>query len=123
MSAARLVAAGEEAHGPALRSGDHELGGGRPAGHGSHHQGKAAQRHGGGRWRTCLHIAAPPGAVSKEADRRCARYRARMDLIETLRSTGAVRDFLPDPIDDAVLYRVLDTHASRPAGAIGKGGG
>jgi len=39
-----------------------------------------------------------------------------MDLIETLRSTGAVRDFLPDPIDDAVLYRILDTARFAPSG-------
>jgi nitroreductase len=39
-----------------------------------------------------------------------------MDLIETLRSTGAVRDFLPDPIDDAVLYRILDIARFAPSG-------
>jgi nitroreductase len=39
-----------------------------------------------------------------------------MDLIETLRSTGAVREFLPDPIDDAVLYRLLDTARFAPSG-------
>src|ERR1700733_5722915 len=39
-----------------------------------------------------------------------------LDLIETLRSTGAVRDFLPDPIDDAVLYRILDTARFAPNG-------
>jgi nitroreductase len=39
-----------------------------------------------------------------------------MDLIETLRSTGAVRDFLPDPIDDTVLYRILDTARFAPSG-------
>ena len=44
-----------------------------------------------------------------------------MDLIETLRSTGAVRDFLPDPIDDAVLYRVLDTARFAPSGGNRQG--
>jgi nitroreductase len=45
-----------------------------------------------------------------------ARYRARMDLIETLRSTGAVREFQPEPIDDAVLHRLLDTARFAPNG-------
>jgi nitroreductase len=45
-----------------------------------------------------------------------ARYRAQMDLIETLRSTGAVREFLPEPIDDAVLRRLLDTARFAPNG-------
>jgi nitroreductase len=49
------------------------------------------------------------------------RYRALMDLIETLRSTGAVREFLPDPIDDAVLYRVLDTARFAPSGGNRQG--
>jgi len=44
-----------------------------------------------------------------------------MDLIETLRSTGAVRDFLPDPLDDAVLYRVLDTARFAPSGGNRQG--
>jgi nitroreductase len=39
-----------------------------------------------------------------------------MDLIETLRSTGAVREFLPDDIDDAVLHRLLDTARFAPNG-------
>jgi nitroreductase len=44
-----------------------------------------------------------------------------MDLIETLRSTGAVREFLPDPIDDAVLYRLLDTARFAPSGGNRQG--
>jgi nitroreductase len=59
--------------------------------------------------------------VSRQASPWCARYRARMDLIETLRSTGAVREFLPDPIDDAVLYRVLDTARFAPSGGNRQG--
>ncbi len=39
-----------------------------------------------------------------------------MDLIQTLRTTGAVRDFLPDPVDDEVLYRLLDTARFAPNG-------
>ncbi len=33
-----------------------------------------------------------------------------------LRSTGAVRDFLPDPVHDDVLYRLLDTARFAPNG-------
>jgi nitroreductase len=84
-------------------------------------QGENGSGRGVGRRRARNHIAAPPGAVSKEADQRRARYRARMDLIETLRSTGAVRDFLPNPIDDAVLYRVLDTARFAPSGGNRQG--
>jgi nitroreductase len=44
-----------------------------------------------------------------------------MDLIETLRSTGAVREFLPEPIDDAVLARLLDTARFAPSGGNRQG--
>jgi len=67
------------------------------------------------------HSAAPRGAVSNEADPWRGRYRARMDLIETLRSTGAVREFLPDPIEDQVLYRILDTARFAPSGGNRQG--
>jgi nitroreductase len=39
-----------------------------------------------------------------------------MDLIDTLRSTGAVREFRPEPLDDAVLHRILDTARFAPSG-------
>jgi len=39
-----------------------------------------------------------------------------MDLIETLRTTGAVREFLPEPVEDAVLHRLLDTARFAPNG-------
>ncbi|MBV9662909.1 MAG: nitroreductase family protein [Actinobacteria bacterium] len=39
-----------------------------------------------------------------------------MDLIETLRSTGAAREFRPDPVPDDVLARVLDTARFAPSG-------
>jgi nitroreductase len=39
-----------------------------------------------------------------------------MELEHALRTTGAVRDFLPDPVDDAVLYRILDTARFAPSG-------
>jgi nitroreductase len=67
------------------------------------------------------HSAAPRGAVSNEASPWPGRYRARMDLIETLRSTGAVREFLPDPIEDPVLYRILDTARFAPSGGNRQG--
>jgi nitroreductase len=44
-----------------------------------------------------------------------------MDLIETLRSTGAVREFLPEPIDDAVIHRLLDTARFAPSGGNRQG--
>ena len=39
-----------------------------------------------------------------------------MDLIETLRGTGAVRAFRDEPVDHAVLHRVLDTARFAPNG-------
>ncbi len=44
-----------------------------------------------------------------------------MDLIETLRTTGAVRDFLPEPVGDDVLARVLDTARFGPSGGNRQG--
>ena len=40
----------------------------------------------------------------------------QVDLMHVLRTTGAVRDFLPDPVDDDVLYRLLDTARFAPNG-------
>jgi nitroreductase len=40
-----------------------------------------------------------------------------MDLIDTLRSTGSVRDFTDEPVDDAVVARILDTARFAPSGA------
>jgi nitroreductase len=39
-----------------------------------------------------------------------------MELIDVLRSTGAVRDFTDQPVDDATLARVLDTARFAPSG-------
>jgi len=39
-----------------------------------------------------------------------------VDLIEVLRTTGAVRDFLPDGVDDDTVGRVLDTARFAPSG-------
>jgi nitroreductase len=39
-----------------------------------------------------------------------------VDLVETLRTTGAVRAFLPDPVPDDVVARVLDTARFAPSG-------
>ena len=44
-----------------------------------------------------------------------------LNLIETLRSTGAVREFLPEPIEDEVLHRVLDTARFAPSGGNRQG--
>lgn len=40
-----------------------------------------------------------------------------MELTEALRSTGAVRDFTDQPVDDATLAQVLDTARFAPSGA------
>lgn len=40
-----------------------------------------------------------------------------MDLIDTLRSTGAVREFTDEPVGDEVLARILDTARFAPSGA------
>jgi len=39
-----------------------------------------------------------------------------MELIDALRTTGAVRDFLPQPVDDDTVYRLLDTARFAPNG-------
>ena len=44
-----------------------------------------------------------------------------MDLIDTLRTTGAVREFTADPVPDEVLARVLDTARFAPSGGNRQG--
>ena len=44
-----------------------------------------------------------------------------LDLIDTLRTTGAVRAFHPDPVPDEVLARVLDTARFAPSGGNRQG--
>src|SRR5205823_6019465 len=39
-----------------------------------------------------------------------------VDLIETLRTTGAARQFRPEPVPDAFVYRLLDTARFAPNG-------
>jgi nitroreductase len=39
-----------------------------------------------------------------------------MDLIETLRTTGAAREFRGDPVLDEVIRRVLDNARFAPSG-------
>ena len=39
-----------------------------------------------------------------------------LDLVETLRSTGAARQFEPEPVGDDVVYRILDTARFAPNG-------
>lgn len=43
-------------------------------------------------------------------------YRRAVDLVETLRSTGAVRDYRPEPVPDDAVYRILDTARFAPNG-------
>lgn len=44
-----------------------------------------------------------------------------MDLIDTLRTTGAVREFTDEPVADEVLARVLDTARFAPSGGNRQG--
>ena len=44
-----------------------------------------------------------------------------MDLIDTLRTTGAVREFTDEPVPDDVLARVLDTARFAPSGGNRQG--
>ena len=44
-----------------------------------------------------------------------------LDLVDTLRSTGAVRQFHPEPVDDDVLARLLDTARFAPSGGNRQG--
>jgi nitroreductase len=44
-----------------------------------------------------------------------------MELIETLRTTGAVRDFLPEAIPDDVVHRILDNARFAPSGGNRQG--
>jgi nitroreductase len=39
-----------------------------------------------------------------------------MDMTQALRSTGAVRDFRPDPVPDTVVHQLLDTARFAPNG-------
>ncbi len=39
-----------------------------------------------------------------------------MDLAEALRTTGAVREYTDEPVDDATVYRLLDTARFAPNG-------
>lgn len=43
------------------------------------------------------------------------------DLLQTLRTTASVRDFLPDPVGDDVLARILDTARFAPSGGNRQG--
>ena len=44
-----------------------------------------------------------------------------MDLIDTLRSTGAIREFRPDPVPDDVVARILDNARFAPSGGNRQG--
>jgi nitroreductase len=44
-----------------------------------------------------------------------------LDLLTTLRSTGAAREFHPDPVPDDVLARLLDTARFAPSGGNRQG--
>ena len=44
-----------------------------------------------------------------------------LDLVDTLRSTGAVREFHPEPVPDYLLARLLDTARFAPSGGNRQG--
>ncbi len=44
-----------------------------------------------------------------------------MDLLDAIRTNGAVRAFRPDPLDDATVARVLDTARFAPSGGNKQG--
>jgi nitroreductase len=44
-----------------------------------------------------------------------------VDLIEALRTTGSVREFTPEPVDDATVARILDTARFAPSGGNRQG--
>jgi nitroreductase len=44
-----------------------------------------------------------------------------MELDEVMRTTPAVRDYLPDPVPDEVLYRILDQARFAPSGGNRQG--
>jgi nitroreductase len=44
-----------------------------------------------------------------------------MDLIETIRGTGAARDFVDEPIPDDIVYRILDNARFAPSGGNRQG--
>jgi nitroreductase len=44
-----------------------------------------------------------------------------MQLRDALRTTGAVRDFRPDPVPDDVVYRILETARFAPSGGNRQG--
>jgi nitroreductase len=44
-----------------------------------------------------------------------------MELLDALRTTGAIREFRPDPVPDDVLFRVLDSARFAPSGGNRQG--
>jgi nitroreductase len=44
-----------------------------------------------------------------------------MELIEALRTTGAVREFTDEPVADAIVHRILDTARFAPSGGNRQG--
>ncbi len=46
-----------------------------------------------------------------------------LDLVTTIRTNGSARSFTTDPVDDATLYRILDTARFAPSGGNRQGWG
>ncbi len=50
-----------------------------------------------------------------------SEYGSAMDLIDALRTSGAIREFRPDPVADEVISRMLDTARFAPSGGNRQG--
>ncbi len=61
--------------------------------------------------RAAVSLSAPPTPSSSTSRRQPA-----VDLIEALRTTGAVREFTDEAVDDATVHRLLDTARFAPNG-------
>ena len=103
-----------------MPGGHDELGRARPARHRRDGEAQAAQL--GQRARPCR--GRPVGRDAHAPHLPRARYGGQLvdlDLVTTLRSTGAVREFQPGPVGDDVLRRILETARFAPSGGNRQG--
>ena len=118
-----LVPAGQEAQRTRPGHGGHELRRRRSARHGRHRQRPArSSRQRRIRAEGRRRPRVPAGGHSPTLTHRPLRWTTRdLDLVDTLRSTGAARQFHPDPVPDHVLARLLDTARFAPSGGNRQG--
>src|SRR5437764_11820888 len=65
-------------------------------------------------------MAAPGPGHSHRENGKIGSVRV-VELRDALRTTGAIREFRPDPVPDDVLYRILDTARFAPSGGNRQG--